>query len=294
MKKLFLASLVLLMAFTAQAQTKIAPKLSDGFKAVYTEEATVAVGGEEMKVTSDTEYAVSDVSATGAIVTVTTTALQTTADDDDLGQQMMLIALKIQQGVSVKLAVDANGQPLKVQNYADVKAAMQKNLQTLVDKLLADNAQLAQAMPKEQLMEHLGKAIDETTILNGFKESGVMLLNGKAIANGASERFEKEGMKMKRMYFLAGKTVIASSTLDMNKDELKAAIIKQVAEEAPEQAEMIRQNIDMVMGQMTFDITQKATYTMGDNGWPQSIKEETTQDIMGQSLKQTSVMTLKK
>ncbi|MCR4603797.1 MAG: hypothetical protein K5683_09760 [Prevotella sp.] len=295
MKKLILTSAVLLMALIAQAQTMISPKLENGFKAMYTEANQISVGGQELKINIDQEYAVSDVSANGAVITVTITDTQMEggSEDANMAGQMLLIPVNMRKGVAFKLATDANGQVQKIMNYDEAKAAVTKNLEELVGKMLADNPEIGQMLPKDKLIEQFSNRIKEQTLLEDFKESGVLALNGKQVANGAVEDIEKEGLQMKRMYFIAGQNIITNANVNMTKDQLKEFIIKQVEEQAPEQAEMIKKNIDMVMGQMKIEISEKNTYTMNDNGWVKSIKGEASQDIMGQSLKQSTVTTLK-
>lgn len=53
----------------------------------------------------------------------------------------------------------------------------------------------------------------------------------------------------------------------------------------PQQAEMIEQNIDMVMdsGAFKIDKTQTADYEFGTNGWMKTITYSTTNVINGQS-----------
>jgi len=293
MKKLFLTTAVLLVALMAQAQTKIAPKLENGFKAVYNETTTINMGNESLNITTNEEFVVSNVGANGATITNTLTKVECDGDDADVSTQMLLIPVNMLKGVALKLATDANGQVTKIQNYAQAKAIIEENLDKLVSQVLADNAELAQALTKEKLKEQFAKQIEEDAILSNIKDSGVMALNGKTITNGATETMEKDGLKMKTMYFVAGKSIIANATLDMTKDELKALIIKQVEKEAPEQVAMIKENIDMMIDQMKMEASQKTTYSMSENGWPKSIKEEFVQDMMGQKVTQTSVTTLK-
>ena len=79
------------MAVMAQAQTKITPKLQKGFKAVYTEVATNNAGGTEQKITSETEYVVSDVTADGAVIDITMTSIDAgQADNGPMGKLMSL------------------------------------------------------------------------------------------------------------------------------------------------------------------------------------------------------------
>lgn len=293
MKKLFLTSVVLLMALMAQAQTKIAPKLENGFKAVYTEKSTINMMGKELTINSDNEYVVSDVTADGAVISVTNTGMDLPSTEGmDPVSAMLLMSAQITKGTTVKLAVNADGAPQGILNLDEVKEKAGKTIETIVASMFDTMPELSQAMSKEDLKENLMVALTEEKLLDDFD---VLALNGKTIANGYQDTFTNgDGMKMKRMYFVAGKKIISNATLDMSKDDLKAFIIKQVEEEAPEQAEMIKENIDMVMGQLKFEATEKSTYQLQDNGWPASINKEESQDSMGQSIKITSVIELKK
>jgi len=295
MKKLFLSSLVLLMAIAAQAQTKVAPKLENGFKAVYVEEATMSrVGQNDIKITSETEYVVSDVTAKGAVITAKTIKSESNAAPDDLAGQLITMIQSSMDGVSTKLSVDADGKVIDILNLDEVKTRATELAGKLVDALLKNNPGIEQMMPKEALLEQITSSLDKEKLSNNFIQTGVLALNGKTLANGMQETINNaQGMKMKRMYFVTGKSIIANSTLAMSKDELKEMIIKQVEEQAPEQAKMIKENIDMVMGQMKFDASEKSTYVLGDNGWVKSIKTEMSQDILGQSVKSTAIVTLK-
>jgi hypothetical protein len=289
MKKLFLTSVVLLMALMAQAQTKIAPKLENGFKAVYTEKSAITLpGGKVINITGEDEYVVSDVTADGAVITTTMTEIETDADPNDVAGQTLAITQKMLKGVSVKMSTDAEGKVKHIINIDEVK-------EKAAEMCKAMSAEIAKNFPgmENTMVEQLMGSVTEQSLINGFSKSGVLALNGKTIANGAQETFENEGMKMKCMYFVAGKNIISNATLDMSKDELKEFIIAAVEKVSPEQAKMVKENIDMVMSQMKFEMTMKSTYELGSNGWMKSIKTETSQDLMGQSTKQSSTSTLK-
>ncbi|MBO4463987.1 MAG: hypothetical protein J5797_07305 [Prevotella sp.] len=292
MKKLFLTSVVLLMALMAQAQTKIAPKLENGFKAVYTEKSTINMMGKELTYNSDNEYVVSDVTADGAVITVTNTAMDLPSMEGlDPVSAMLLMTAQINKGTTVKMAVNADGVPQKILNLDEVKEKAGETIEVLVTNMFDAVPELSQAISKDDMTKQLVEVLSEEMLLN----DDVLALNGKTIANGSQDSFTNdEGMKMKRMYFIAGKKIISNATLDMSKDDLKELIIKKIEEEAPEQAQMIKENIDMVMGQLKFDATEKHTYEMQANGWPASITSEESKDSMGQSMKVSSVISLKK
>ena len=88
---------------------------------------------------------------------------------------------------------------------------------------------------------------------------------------------------------------MANSTLNMTKDEMKEMIIKQVEKSAPEQAAMVKENIDQLMstGMLKMDMKETATYELQADGWVKSIKNETTTETMGQQLVTKSTATLK-
>ena len=292
MKKLFLTSVVLLMALMAQAQTKIAPKLENGFKAVYTEKSTINMMGKELTYNSDNEYVVSDVTADGAVITVTNTAMDLPSMEGlDPVSAMLLMTAQINKGTTVKMAVNAEGVPQKILNLDEVKEKAGETIEVLVTNMFDAVPELSQAISKEDMIKQLVEVLSEEMLLN----DDVLALNGKTIANGYQDSFTNDdGMKMKRMYFMAGKKIISNATLDMSKDDLKEYIIKKIEEEAPEQAQMVKDNIDMLMGQLKFDATEKHTYEMQANGWPASITSEESRDSMGQTMKVSSVISLKK
>lgn len=294
MKKTLFSALVLLAALVAQAQTKIAPKLEKGMKMTYVETFTADAGGAAIKGNSESQYVVTDVTPTGAVIEATNSNITIDGDKSNPMVGILSIAQKMMEGLPVRMATDADGRVVKLLNFADLKDKSMKTVNAMLDKLYAETPNLAQMMPREALTEQIGSKLTEEEILANYQNGNdVLSLNGKTLQNGATEKYEKEGMKMKRMFFVSGKSIVVNASLDMTKDELKQAIIDQVTKEAPEQAEMIKQNIDMLMGQMTFDMKEKSTYQLQDNGWVKSITTETSQEMMGQSSKTRHTITLK-
>ena len=102
-------------------------------------------------------------------------------------------------------------------------------------------------------------------------------------------------MKMKRMYFVQGKNIVANSTLNMTKDEMKEMLIQMVEKSAPDQAAMVKENIDQIMssGMLKMDMKETVTYELQDDGWVKSIKGESTTETMGQKVVTVSTITLK-
>lgn len=291
MKKIALMTLVLFVAVMAQAQTKISAQLQNGYKAVYISEQTVGSVDSGNKIISETEMVVSDVTATGAVITATTLDVKTEGDADEL--VIAALSDKAMRGVSVRLSTDADGKVTGILNMDEVRQRGSQAVETVADALYSENPSMAQTAPKELLVSQVMNIFSEQTLLTTFAETGLLALNGKTPMNGAVDHITVEGLKLKRMYFVAGNNIITNATLDMTRDELKEYVISKVAELAPDQVEVIRQSIDMVMGQMKFEMTIKSTYELQSNGWVKSLKVETTQDLMGQSTTQIATITLK-
>lgn len=289
MKKFFISTVMMLLTVAAMAQNKIAPTLTNGYRAVYVEEQTTG----DNKIVTETECVVSDVTPNGAIITTTILNVETTGGEDDITNKMMALSEQVMRGVSVKFIVNADGQVTGIQNIDEVKARCTELANTMIDELMTQVPQMAQMMPKDVLMAQVTEKLNEETLIQAATVNSVLALNGKTPMNGASETFTYQGLKLKRMYFVAGKRIITNSTLDMTTDELKELLIHQVEQIAPDQAEMIKQNIDLIMGQMTMEMTMRSTYELQDNGWVKSIQTETSQNMMGQSTRAVSTITLK-
>ena len=126
--------------------------------------------------------------------------------------------------------------------------------------------------------------------------TSVLTLNGKTLMTGAQEEYVNEmGVKMKRMYFVNGKNITTNSSMDMSKDDLKKLVIAQVEKMAPEQASVVKENIDAVMdsGMIKIDVKETATYELADDNWVKSIKAEVNNETMGQKMTVATTVTLK-
>lgn len=296
MKKFYLLSLLLTVAFAAQAQLKIAPKMEKGVVKTYVNTITTSIPMQgDVTVTSETNYSVVDATADGYLVDVETINVKVDADAENITGKLLAATEELQKGAIIHLATDKDGKPVKVLNADELKQIIEQNADVLIDKLMADIPQLAESAPKDVLKNQMLSSFTEETILRGLEESP-LALNGKTIITGAQEEYvSKDGLKMKRMYFVNGQNIIANSTLNMDKEEMKALIIKQVEERAPEQAEMVKENIDQVMsmGVLKIDMKQKDTYDLQADGWIKSMTTEATTETMGQKIEVKGTLTMK-
>ena len=298
MKKLFFLSVMLTAAMAASAQMKIAPKMEKGMTRVYNEVVTTAIPGQkEVNIITDQKYTVTEATANGYVVDVEIAAFKSDATPDNIAGQLLSGAAELMKDLNVRVATDKDGKAEKIVNYDELKPRIDKMADQLVEKLYQAIPQLSQMLPKEPLKQELTGGVSEEKLLQSFQHAtSVMALNGKTVMTGAQEEYVNEQeMKMKRMYFVNGKNIVTNSSLNMSNDELKALIIAQVEKAAPDQAEMIKQNIDTLMksGMLKMDVKETATYDLQDDGWVKAVTVDTTLETMGQTTKSHTVITCK-
>jgi len=298
MKKLMIVSVMLMAAFAAQAQLKVAPKMEKGTTKTYATTMTTNIPGQgEVKITADTKYTVSAATADGYVVDVVSTDVKSDATADNIAGKLISASQELMKDMTVSLATDKDGKILGIKNFNELKPKIDEASGKFADKMLKEIPQLTQLMSKEALINQINENLTEENLVRTMQaNTSVLVLNGKTIMTGAQDEFVNEqGMKMKRMYFVNGKKVTTNSSMNMSKDEMKAFIIKQVEQLAPEQAEMIKKNIDQVMatGMLKIDMKETANYEFADDGWVKTLKTEATTDTMGQQTKINTISTLK-
>ena len=298
MKKLMMVGLLLTAAIALQAQMKVAPKIEKGAVKTYVGQSTVSIPAQgDVKVSDETKYTVVDATADGYIIDLETVNVQAECDANNIAGKLLVAAQETMKGIVFRIGLDKDGKIQKLLNSDEVQPKLTKAMESIVDQLLKDIPQLGSMVSKDDLMKQVVESITPETLLQNFQEaSSPFALNGKTIMTGGQEEYvSKDGMKMKRMYFVQGKNIVANSTLNMTKDEMKEMLIQMVEKSAPDQAAMVKENIDQIMssGMLKMDMKETVTYELQDDGWVKSIKGESTTETMGQKVVTVSTITLK-
>ncbi len=289
----------MLMTMTvAQAQLKVAPKMKKGDVKNYATTSVINLPGQgAMTMNYETAIVVADAQPSGYTLNMTLNNITSDVASTNIAGQLVTAGQEMMQGVTIKLTTDADGKVLRVANYAELQQALDKKSDEMIDKMFKAIPQLSQMLPREAIKKQFVDATNEENILTSLKAASCpLVLNGKTLMTGSQEEYvNDQKMKMKRMYFVNGNKVTSNGSMNMSKDELKALIIKQVEQAAPDQAEMVKQNIDQMMdsGMLKMDSKETATYEVQADGWLNNIKVETTNDAMGQKMSSTSTTTLK-
>jgi hypothetical protein len=298
MKKLMMVSLLLTVAMALQAQVKVAPKMQKGTVKTYIADATITLPGQgDVKVTADSKYTITDATADGFVLEMVSTDVKTECDPGNIAGKLMAAAEEMMKGAVVKAAVDKEGRIQNILNGEEVKARIDTQADAFIDQMITDVPQLAGIVSKENLKKQVTSSLTVEGLIETLQSStSPLALNGKTIMTGNQEEFvNKDGMKMKRLYFVNGKTIIANSAMNMTEEEMKQLIIKQVEKSAPDQAQMVKDNIDQLMssGMLKMNHKETATYELDDDGWVKSIVVESTTETMGQQVVTKSVAKLK-
>lgn len=298
MKKLFLTTIVLLVAVLASAQVKVVPKLQKGQKMTYIAEATTNAG-MDITSTGETVYEVVDETADGFVISITCTKMDTQGGDETM-RTIMTLTEQMMVGQSILVSTDKEGKVTGIKNATEAREACIASLTKIVDQLFEKNPSMAQVISKEQLRAQAVDAFTDEALLKSITaaSNSPLALNGLTIRNMAQDTYTNaQDIKMKRMYFVTngGKTITTNSTASMTEDEVKVFVIKQVEEKAPEQAETIKQNIDTLVGSgmMKIEASEKVKYDLGENGWVSSIDYTSTMSLMGQTINMKNIITLK-
>ena len=298
MKKLFLLSVVLTAAMAVSAQMKIAPKMEKGLVKEYNTAVNTKIPGQkEANISSVTKYTVTETTADGYVVDVMATTFKSDATPDNIAGQLLSGVAEMLKGLNVRVGTNKDGKAERIVNYAELKQQLDGVADKVVENMYKAVPQLSQMVPQATMKKQLMDGVTEEKLLKTIQSAAsVMALNGKTVMTGAQEEFVNEQeMKMKRMYFVNGKNVVTNSSANLSNDELKAFIIAQVEKAAPEQAEMVKQNIDQLIsaGVLKLDVKDTATYEFQEDGWAKAVTVDSSMDMIGQSTNSHTVITAK-
>lgn len=299
MKKLFLLSTMLLVCLMAQAQSlKVTPTMKKGDVKTYAFTTTTNVAGKDMTFTSDAVYTVTEENADGYVVNYQTKNFKSNIETDDLVGRLVTASSELMARAAIDIIVDKEGKVKGIKNFENVKKNMAEAADKMIDEMIKAMPEAENVLPKDKLKEQVMASATEEAVVKSLQEStSALTLNGKTLSTGSQDEYvNDQGLKMKRMYFVSpGGKVTMTANMDMDKESLKKMIIEKVTEMAPDQAEMVKQNIDMVLssGMLKLEATEKGSYEVGNDGWMKTISVEKEMNTMGQKVTVKSVGTIK-
>ena len=286
MKKVFLLSIVILMSVSVFGQSiKVTPVLKKGMKKAYMNTTAVTTMDQTITITSDQLLTITKETPQGYEMTMENANFSSDAKDENLASRLLTLGSEILKDTKVQVSLNKEGKLLDIINYEEVKSKSIATGERMVDELLKAAPEISQVLTKEAIMEQVTGALTQENLIKSLTgNTNPLALFGLTIVNGMQDKYNNNMVDLKRTWLVNGKKIFASAKSDMSKEELKAYVLSQVEKLAPQQADMIKENIDMVLnsGLVKIDVTENANYELGDDLWIKSMETTVETDMMGQ------------
>ena len=286
MKKVFLLSIVILMSVSVFGQSiKVTPVLKKGMKKAYTNTTSVTTMDQTITIASDQLFSITKETSQGYEMTMENANFSSYAKDENLASRLLTLGSEILKDTKVQVRLDKDGKLLDIINYEEVKNRSVATGEHMVDELFKAAPEISQVLTKEAIMEQVTGALTQENLIKSLTgNTNPLALFGLTIVNGMQDKYNNNMVDLKRTWLVNGKKIFASAKSDMSKEELKAYVLSQVEKLAPQQADMIKDNIDMVLnsGLVKIDVTENANYELGDDLWIKSMETTVETDMMGQ------------
>ena len=286
MKKLFLLSIGLLMAVTIFAQSiKVTPALKKGMNKTYTNTTAITTMEQTINIVSEQHFSITKETPQGYEMLIETTNYSSDAKDDNLAGRLLTLGTEILKDTKAQVSLNKEGKLLDIINYEEIKTKCLASGERMVDELLKAAPEISQVLTKEALVEQVAATLTRENLIKSLAgNSNPLALFGLTIVNGMQDKYNNGMFDLKRTWLVNGKKIFASAKSDMSKEELKAYVLSQVEKLAPQQADMVKENIDMVLssGLIKIDVTENANYELADDLWIKSMETTIENDMMGQ------------
>ena len=286
MKKLFFLSIGLLMAVTIFAQSiKVTPALKKGMNKTYTNTTAITTMEQTINIVSEQHFSITKETPQGYEMLIETTNYSSDAKDDNLAGRLLTLGTEILKDTKAQVSLNKEGKLLDIINYEEIKTKCLASGERMVDELLKAAPEISQVLTKEALVEQVAATLTRENLIKSLAgNSNPLALFGLTIVNGMQDKYNNGMFDLKRTWLVNGKKIFASAKSDMSKEELKAYVLSQVEKLAPQQADMIKENIDMVLssGLIKIDVTENANYELADDLWIKSMETTVENDMMGQ------------
>ena len=286
MKKVFILSIVFLMAVSLTGQTiKVTPALKKGMNRTYTNTSVITTMDQTINLKSDIQISITKETPEGFEMMMETTNFSSDAPEGNLAGRLVTISKEVLKDTKVQIRLNKEGKLLDIINYQEVKQKSLATISLMVDELFKTAPEISQVLKKETLVEQVSATLTQENLIKSLGgNTNPLALFGRTITNGMQDQYNNGMVDLKRTWLVNGKKLYASAKADMNKEEMKTYILSQVEKLAPQQADMIRENIDMVLssGLVKIDVTENANYELADDLWIKSMETSVSTETMGQ------------
>ena len=286
MKKVFLLSIAFLMAVSIFGQTiKVTPTLKKGMNKTYTNTTAITMMDQTINVVSEQHFSITKETPQGYEMLLESTNFSSDAKDDNLASRLLTIGTEIMKDSKIYLSLNKEGKLQDIINYEEVKTKCLATGEQMVDELIKAAPEISQVLTREALVDQVAATLTQENLIKSLTgNANPLALFGLTIVNGMQDKYNNNMVDLKRTWLVNGKKIFASAKSDMSKEDLKAYVLSQIEKLAPQQADMIKENIDMVLSSdlIKIDVTENANYELADDLWIKSMETTIDSSMMGQ------------
>ena len=293
----------------AQKSVTIVPNLKVGVQKIYvTKGEANAPGTAAADVTGEITYKVTSKTSNGYQIDMNSKTGK--VDVTQMLQNMNTAdIMKLLNSTNVELLTDKKGGLTGIKNANELTVKCGAIVDSLINTALNQNAELKNNEMMQSFMQKATSSmkdmITEDYLLQTFIQTpSITSLNGKTITDGMVEDGTYGQLfKTKTTYSIlnGGKTIVLDTKADVDMHSMKAYMIKILSSIMPESVsketnpDQLTTMVEKMIsdGTLKMDMSRKATYDIGDDGWVKKLVMEMTLDTTSQTSKVRQVTTLK-
>lgn len=303
------AVLMAVMTF-AQGSVKVTAKYSKGDYVIYETQSSIIqqspmAGNDTISYVGEIKYEVTDVRKDGYTIAVNTSKWDSTTP---IGNEITKKITNMQQRMLVDLPMvlttDKDGKIIRLNNFEEIKQKADLYIDGMVNALFEDIDEATMGiLNRDGIRDAILDEITEEKMIETLSNNtgNHLSLYGKTFTTGTVTDEKMNNFSFKTTYVVPSSknkdtySLKSSSVINMSKDDIKKLIIEQLEKMMPEQADAIKENIDMVLegGMIKIDGTRQCTFEFFKNGWLKSGEVVSTINTMGNESITTSKWSIK-
>lgn len=302
---------VIFMAATAFAQgsVKVTAKFSKGDYVIYETQSDIiqqtVAGNDTTHFVGEVKYEVTDARKDGYTLTVNTLKWDSTDPiKNNLMKKITTMQQQMQVGLPMVLTTDQDGKIIHLNNFEEIRQKIDLYVDEMVNTIFEGmDERSMQMLSRDGIQKAIMGELTEDKILETLSNNtgNHLSLYGKTITTGTTMDEKMGNFGLKTTYVVSDSknkdtySLKSSSVINMNKDDIKALLIQQLEQMMPEQADAVKENIDMVLesGMVKIEGDRQSTFEFFKNGWMKSGDVVFNINSMGNVSKTTSKWRIK-
>ena len=296
----------------AQGSVKVTAQFSKGDYVIYeilssiVQQSSMA-GNDTASYVGEIKYEVTDARKDGYTITDNTLKWDSTKPiGNDLTKKISTMQQRILVDKPIVLTTDKDGKIIRLNNFEEIKQKIDLFIDDMVNTLfegLDQEAMGAMPLSRDGIRDAIMDEITEEKMIETLSNNtgNHLSLYGKTFTTGTVTDEKMNNFSFKTTYVVPSSknkdtySLKSSSVINMSKDDIKKLIIEQLEKMMPEQADAIKENIDMVLegGMIKIDGTRQCTYDFFKNGWLKSGEVVSNINAMGNESITTSKWSIK-